>query len=371
MKHNRTRKAIAALTLLLASTFAGGVAPAANAAPSSASSTDCVKQYPVTRVDSITPAGVEVAATPGLATLSHYDTGHPGDDLREVTPPTGWTPIKATDQELRTYGFPPRPTTAQALSTWTADLSTWRGAGAPGMCETALMAGVTHTATSLFWAGGMAVNGTPDTNTFWTTDDQWQQPAFGSNVCSSNATYVAWGGLGGFNHPSTARLLQSGTMTGSNLVSNMFWEAISQPLLPNGAVKWTDSAGTVHGGDALESWVYYSNPWASLSVIDHTTGQSHNMQFSTYNGSPAAGYWDGTTAEMITEAPVAGGVILDLLKPATGQTLSTSLTVNGQPNANFPSWRILQQDSGILVDDTNFDGIHQWLNTWKRCHFPS
>jgi hypothetical protein len=105
---------------------------------------DCVRQITVAYIDSITPEGVEVPLTPGLATVYHYDTGYPGDDVREVVPPGGWAPVQASDEELKTYGFPPRPLDPDLHASWTMSMSGYRSAlqGAPQMCETNVTTGV-------------------------------------------------------------------------------------------------------------------------------------------------------------------------------------------------------------------------------------
>ena len=70
----------------------------------------------------------------GLGRAYHY--GLDGSDVTQVVTPRGWTPLRGTDQELRTYGFPPRPTDQAGLQRWTASFSGWRGSAAEGMCET-------------------------------------------------------------------------------------------------------------------------------------------------------------------------------------------------------------------------------------------
>jgi hypothetical protein len=107
---------------------------------------DCVRQITVAYVDSITPGGVEVPLTPGLATVYHYDMGYPGDDAWEVVPPGGWAPVQASDEELKTYGFPPRPSDPDLLASWIRGWSGYRSAdqGAPQMCETNVRTGLRH-----------------------------------------------------------------------------------------------------------------------------------------------------------------------------------------------------------------------------------
>lgn len=59
-----------------------------------------------------------------------------GSDVRQVVPPSGWSPMTATATELAAYGFPPRPTTQPGLAHWQAIMRNWRQTIASGMCET-------------------------------------------------------------------------------------------------------------------------------------------------------------------------------------------------------------------------------------------
>ena len=58
-----------------------------------------------------------------------------GQELSQVQPPPGWRPVGATDQELQSYGFPPRPQQPEARSVWNSDFSHWKANVVTGMCE--------------------------------------------------------------------------------------------------------------------------------------------------------------------------------------------------------------------------------------------
>ncbi len=58
-----------------------------------------------------------------------------GQEFSQVLPPAGWRPVGATDQELQTYGFPPRPLEPEARSAWNSDFSHWKKNVVTGMCE--------------------------------------------------------------------------------------------------------------------------------------------------------------------------------------------------------------------------------------------
>jgi hypothetical protein len=70
--------------------------------------------YPVA-VKAMRPDGTtqEPRDHDGMARSYEYQDG-----THEVVPPPGWSPLTATDQELRTYLFPPRPTDPAALAQW-------------------------------------------------------------------------------------------------------------------------------------------------------------------------------------------------------------------------------------------------------------
>jgi len=324
--------------------------------------TACVRPFAVSRTSAVDAGGNVVAnrALAGYATAYTYATGT-GDEVREIVPPAGWSPLQAADAELRAYGFPPRPVDARGRATWEKNMAGWKRAGNPEMCLTAVRAAVTNSATTGNWAGGMAVNGSATVSTFTNTDGRWSQPSFDSYCGFYGTGYAIWSGLGGWN---SGRLIQSGVDNSGLAIngSEMFWEMLS-PQHPNGEVRWTDV--TVPAGHQVQSYVSYDASGAFMWVADLTTGVSHSVLMTSYQGQAASGYYDGTTADFITEAPSSGG-ILPLTRVVGGQTYYGYATVNGQPIANFWSWRI-DQVRGDRVQQSGFDGIHAWNDFWQNC----
>jgi hypothetical protein len=326
----------------------------------------CVKQLTVQRVDSITAKGTLVAGAAGDTFAKSYVLSNgAGDDVREIVPPPSWRPLNATDEELRTYGFPARPSEPAARSAWHDQMAGWKGAGKPEMCETAVYSGVTHEASSPYWAGGMAVNGSATVSTFTSSDGKWYEPTFVSTCAASG--YAIWSGLGGWN---SGRLIQSGVdNAGAGLNTNyMFWEVIS-PQHGNPEVRWTDT--TVGAGAQVESWVYYDNGTAVMWVENISTGRTHSITTTSYAGQAMSGYYDGTTADFITEAPgggTASGGRFYLRRPSGDATTYYYAVVNGLPIGEFRSWRIREDGvSGRRMQNSLFNGVSAWNDFWVNC----
>ncbi|GAA3253338.1 hypothetical protein ACFO1B_46005 [Dactylosporangium siamense] len=332
--------------------------------PSAASNTAaCTRPFTVVQTSAIDVAGNVVAnrALAGHATEYTYTTGT-GDDIREIAPPEGWSPLRATDAELGAYGFPPRPVDAQGRAAWEKTMAGWKRAGRPEMCGTDVQATVTHTEQTSNWAGGMAVNGSATISTFTTAEGRWYQPSFSSYCGLYGTSYGIWSGLGGFNQN---RLIQSGVdNSGLDLNSSqMFWEMIN-PKYDTHEVRWTDV--TVPANHQVQSYVTYSGGEASMWVADLTDGVSHAIVVTTIQNYLASSFYDGTTAEFITEPATVSGTTLPLSRPVGDQTTYYYATVNGQPIANFSSWR-LHQGLGGWIQLSGFDGIHAWNDFWRHC----
>jgi len=336
---------------------------------------ECLKTYSLTHVDHVLPNGTRHAATVAQGAASSdslaraYYFGDDGSQVAEIVPPTGWKPVTATDQELKTYGFPPRPSGRAEFEHWTATMSKWKAPGRPGMCQTNLSAalpdaarpdGVTNATTSWSWAGGMTVNRSASVNTFTNSDGMWTQPRF-INPCgtTADARYSIWSGLGGWNKN---RLLQTGTDQGGE----MWWEALAPNLSTNYQVIWTGS--TVNAGDTVESYVTYSGD-AELFLFDLTTGESQSAIWSSYRGQGAADFYDGTTADFITEDTQTsdGSSVFPLARPVAGYTYYSYATVDGRPISYYASWRLDQQNGGYTQQTSNWDGVHAWNDYWHHC----
>jgi len=349
----------------------------------------CVSTAPLTHVDHIRPDGIRQAATPAQGAAStdsqarayYFRIG--GGEVAQIVPPAGWKPLTATDQELKAYDFPPRPTDPADLAHWTDLMSTWKRAGRPGMCSTNLSnalphqvtpSSVTVTAPTDNWAGGMNVNGSQTQNTFTQTDLKWVQPAFIHPPCSASAEMAIWSGLGGWNSVDLdpngqGRLIQDGT----DQDGSMWWQAIA-PDYNTYQVTWTGAWAAP--GDIVESLVIFDTTYhdASLYMFDSTTNLSQSTSFGPLGGHSGQDFYDGTTADFISESPTIGKtstgapIYAELARPiGNGTIYFPYATTNGEPIAQFPSWRINQTRDGIARQTTGYDGVHAWYNAWKNC----
>jgi len=386
--HGRRAALFALCVLIGAGGTLGSAAPGASAAAGTARSgavsdvkatsgdlaagSDCVSTFSQVRVDRVLPNGTkqtltarQAAATTDTFARSYvYRDG--ADQVTEIVPPTGWHPLTATDQELKAYKFPARPTDAAKLAHWTESMSHWKSAGTPGMCVTGKNNSVTHTAPSPYWAGGMSVDGSATRSDFWFADGAWVEPTFAA-VCPGISAYAIWSGLGGWN---SGRLLQSGTDTDYAMNSiYMFWEAIA-PGYPSHEVKFTGDV--VRPGDEVEATTDYSGGEALLTVYDLTTGVMKQTSFTSYAGLAASAYYDGTTADFITEAPGGGSAPAGryyLRKPTAGSTDYYFAETNLNPIADYLSWKINEVGAGTgnLMQYSNFNGSGAWSDDWGSC----
>jgi hypothetical protein len=363
-----TRWWTAALTAAMTTVAgtAGSAIPAA-ATPSVAAATDdCVRPLTVQSVDAIAADGRKLTGVlPAEYAKSYSLALYPGDGIREVVPPPSWRPLTATDQELDTYGFPPRPKDADGLAGWTATMSGWKSAGKPQMCETSIHNTVTHEERNPVWAGGMAVNGSATVSTFTSSDGKWYMPTF-LGTCA-NSAYGIWSGLGGAN---STRLIQAGVNNTTSALNSgrFFWEMVADIHHDTNAVYWPDPP--VSAGSDIESYVSWSGSSAFFFVYDASIGISHSIVVSgLIAGLPVASYYDGTTADFITEAPYRNHSPTTLRRASAGATTYYYAVVNGQPIANFLSWR--ERHTGINgrdVETSSFDGRSAWNDFWVNCN---
>ena len=248
-----------------------------------------------------------------------YDLSN-GITISEITPPNGFNPLVATDQELEQYGFPARPTSADALSTWTNVMRHWKNAPAPSLDFTGPSSGTAGHATSTSssaspsqyaagqWAGWYDYS--PYPGFYYAVQSYITVPNVGAACNAQQGTEPGiWVGLGGYN---SGNLLQSGVAAlafpNEPTVWQPFWEAISttrgNPPIQfrnvNGLLSihpldevWTQTAGTSN-----------PNSYDFFFFEDLSTGQSASYTLSGTSGygNPAQ-YYDGTTAEWMMEFP--------------------------------------------------------------------
>jgi hypothetical protein len=330
---------------------------------------DCVRPLTLARVDALWPDGTMQAARTddGLGRAYHFRAAE--GEVSELVPPAGWRPQTASDKELATYGFPHRPSDPAALKRWNDRMAKWKRSGTPGMCVTNMInGGLTNVTHAPNWAGGMNVNGSATVPTFYQAMGEWVQPGF-VDVCGglSTSTYSIWAGLGGWNQ--LHRLMQAGVAASFTDLNHsfMWWEVLNSFYLGN-AVEF--SGEPVNPGDDVGAAVLYDAPEARMSVFDYTTGISNVVALTSWAGIPMSDFYDGTTADFITEAPSGGPAYGNyyLRKPASGYTYYSYAATNYAPIASYYSWRLNEVGpSGRSMQTSGFDGVHAWQDTWTGC----
>jgi hypothetical protein len=71
-------------------------------------------------------APVAQTVRPDGGTDTYYDVDHDGSLTDVPTPPASFEPLLASDADLASYGFPPRPADGDSLASWSADLTGWK-----------------------------------------------------------------------------------------------------------------------------------------------------------------------------------------------------------------------------------------------------
>ena len=351
-----------ALTLAVSGLSAVATTPAGAATSGDLTSgSDCVQTSTLQKVDAISATGAVVAPTvPGNSALAQrYTYTLNGSSMTEIVPPSGWSPIAATDTELRTYHFPARPTDPAALSVWTARFAHFKGVTPAGLCTTRKY----NNQSTGNWAGAINTG-----SGFITSSVSWTQPSF-QGVCPSASAYSIWSGI---SSSSSSKLMQAGTdTTQGGLNGNYaFWEMIA-PGHNNPEMKWLGSA--MNTGDIIFAGVVYSpndNPAdVYFFVQDETSGGYWDIDVTSKDGAATSSYWDGSVAEAISESPSGGplpGGYYNLRRPNYGYNFTSPMT-NSNPMSHYSYYAVDEARNGHQIQTSNFNGGTTFANAWNSC----
>ncbi len=221
-------------------------------------------------------------------------------------PPAGFKPIDASDEELATYGFPPRPDNEAELMEWTEHMSAYKYTPIPQISQTDVINGAYHqplsndsnTTRSLdqtyyhpFWSGYVAKGN------FAMVQGDFTQPT----INSSNPAYThesTWVGLGGYN---TGKLVQTGTAMTTYGGTNHYyaWYEYLSPANPNLEVQFNSII--VNAGDKIHTYCSFqqANNLFNAYIANNTNGTSQSVLVNI----SASEYFDSSTAEFINEKP--------------------------------------------------------------------
>jgi hypothetical protein len=361
-----------ALIVIAVSAVGAPTLTSASATPSAARAADSRCVQPGVS-EAVSASGVRglASAGDGLGRVTHYPTSQMS--VTVTTPPASWRPLTASDAELKTYGFPPRPKDAAGAKHWQDTFRGYRGTAAPTpMCSTSVSMTVTHTINSINWDGGMTVNGNGLANTFSTAESHWVQPNFVASSCGGQGWYGIWTGLGGHNIINGhQRLIQDGSIVeaGTSNSAHLFWEMLIAGTVDTGAQTF---GPLLPPGQQLEAFVAYTaGGGAGFFLYNLTTSTSYgsiNVLSLTENfvEYPASSFYDGTTADFMSEAPTVNGTLAKLRQPTAALSVPYAVA-NGNPIANYPSWRVNEFNGTSQLQNTTYDGIHAWHNGYIGC----
>jgi len=223
-------------------------------------------------------------------------------------PPAGFDALKASSDELKKYGLPPKPDATanpQRYAKWSKYLSKPLTFVAPTLKIiendrnplAQQLVKVKNTATSSNWSGIVLTNPTPDKYT--AIEGEWIVPNAYPNSTDANGTYwvATWIGIDG---DGTSDVLQAGTDS-YVVVSN--GQIVSQSALA--WYEWFPSYPVtlnfaVHPGDTI---------WGFVEAESATTGYAflENVGAGTYTSvtfnAPSGVSLQGNSAEWIVEDP--------------------------------------------------------------------
>lgn len=255
----------------------------------------------VPKIQTLAAQGEQKVAIEG--TTDEYFTIH--------QPPANFNPLKATDSELKYYGYPARPTDSSQLNDWEQLVS-----GKWVMPKFTKTKDKPHTISNKKADSNLenSINATSKYTDNW-SGYVYQSTAYGVRGCwevpsiSSDykqGTVSDWVGLGGTT--STTPLVQMGTQEReiNGTVTNTVWTEIV------GGGYYTDlpqnvSGITINPGDQVYAYVYLSDfPSSGCTVTFYFSNRTRGQNTSFFSKT-FPNYADvATSAEWISERPDYG-----------------------------------------------------------------
>lgn len=248
-------------------------------------------------------SGAEITRYPDGGSSYKYqvEEGSP-ETVTYGKPPQGFEPLKASAEELEDYAFPPRPDTDSGLKQWEEMVSKYKTTAPPIGCTGKVgpsldpAEGEVEYSTlvaSQNWSGYIA-NAPGQPHHYVMSQANYYQPYGNQHTsCKSNALEASWVGVGGSN---TGALIQAGTSVNTSNGVGAF-------------AVWT-AGSSYHNANPALSFVpgNYMGMYASYELsTEHVYFYLENA--TTHELSPFRGehigtnYYDGTSAESITERP--------------------------------------------------------------------
>lgn len=294
---------------------------------------------------------------PALAAETALPQGMTATNLPDAfvfpAPPEGFDPIHAADQDLHSYGFPPRPNpfkSRAAYAAWSHMVGAARIRVNPifkrsnvqhmpmipaGFSRPGAPPKKSNTDYSTNWSGEALTNGATafGTNSFYTLWGEFNVPIaeqqFG--VCNGSPEYSAtWVGMDGFN--ASPDVVQTGTESdatcyGGNNVGTYYawWE-----WYPGYETQITNLQ--ISPGDDIGVQTEVTSPTsAAIFFTDETTNQYVPVGIT----APAGTRFTGNSAEWIVERPKVGATLATLQNYVTDYMANTITLLYGSNTLVF------------------------------------
>jgi len=263
-----------------------------------------------------------------------------------AAPPTGFSPLQASDADLATYGFPPRPPQSdRSYANWAQVVANAKYRIANPVAK---KTGIVHgPAVRASLSAGAGVGNTTEAEYNWSGVDEvyaspffaanpnggsggyvvggYQMPTLGYDNCSGYGSYYAsmWVGMDGSpNAPAgNEDVLQAGFEAGAcpgGYYAWYEWYTVGCNLNASSAaypcVEYNVNL-PLTAGDYTYVTVTYNptSPHGAAFLSNQTTGQYISVSFSQPSGSPGSAF-AGYSAEWIVERPtnLSTGSLFDL-----------------------------------------------------------
>jgi hypothetical protein len=236
-----------------------------------------------------------------------------GVTATQLVPPAGFHPETASAVELNEYGFPPRPSSGDALARWQEEMSMWKGSAPPAPFLTVVPAHTgaqSDTQESGNWAGYVIES---TSQTFDHAEGWYIEPQRYQSRCATTDESI-WAGLGGSISGDDV-LAQNGTAIGVPGISDhqAWWEfypynymvpigfSATQGQEFDASVRYLGDSGGQE--DEYRFWFYsYAN----------NKSQAFDAYVSSVNGGTIYGA-PSYTAEVIIERPTVNNQLTNLV----------------------------------------------------------
>lgn len=375
------RKPVAVSSILLGMTLVVSVsAKAATSATASAPLPTCTpSSFSESNIAAAT-TDPETKVTPvaGGGKVYTYSTGE-GTTISIPSPPPGFRPTDASNETLREYGYPERPTEPAALEVWQKTMGSYKSSAPPIACQGPVPpkpnAGpVFHgkKSTSENWSGFEDAAGGNPAQWASVTGRYVQANGAARESCQANAIVSSWTGLGGDPEISgNGALLQSGTDAYTNGEILPWDEAVSSEA--SGEVShhfyWPQ---TIQAGQLVEQGTTYE-PGPRIVRFYTTNITTGEMDWKSWEGF-GPNYYDGGTAEFIDERPESSkGNLYPLLNFGSipwlwgivrGSTPGAEWVEFGKPN----HYRDIMEKTGtLLAEPSLLESYHSFTDHYHNC----